>query len=249
MPKVRSPNIEAAQDLFKKGYKLKDIASQLGVAEGTVRSWKKRYNWESATQHKNKCNVAKENNKNNRRKKDIKKPIEEEVKEVLENADITDKQRLFCAYYIKSLNATQSYMKAYQCSYDTAMVEGFKTLRNPKIKEKLQELKDMKINSILVDKYDVLEFLGKALKADMNDFQEERDDGIYKKSNCDGTLIHSIKEGKYGIEIKLYDKTKIVEMLINILGITPKDIASIMQIEANTKLLNVKAEEVEGRLF
>lgn len=43
---------EQAKALYDKGLKLIEISNQLGVPEGTVRSWKNRYNWD--------CNVAKE---------------------------------------------------------------------------------------------------------------------------------------------------------------------------------------------
>ena len=51
---ARAPNekLEKAKTLYSKGLKLVDIAGQLGVPEGTIRSWKNRYNWD--------CNVAKE---------------------------------------------------------------------------------------------------------------------------------------------------------------------------------------------
>lgn len=86
MAKAQNEKVNKAYELFKKGYKLKDIASKLECAEGTVRSWKKRYNWSDATQRKNKCNVAKENNKKVIIQKESKESIAEEVKEVLENA-------------------------------------------------------------------------------------------------------------------------------------------------------------------
>ncbi|WP_368235668.1 phage terminase small subunit-related protein [Clostridium perfringens] len=87
--------LDKAYELFKDGCKLKDIEGELEVAEGIVRSWKKTYNWVGATQRKNKCNVAKENNKKVVIRKEDKEPIAEEVKEVLENTKLTDKQRLF----------------------------------------------------------------------------------------------------------------------------------------------------------
>ena len=40
-----------------------------------------------------------------------KKKAEEVVEKVIENADLTDKQRLFCVYYIRSFNATKAYQK------------------------------------------------------------------------------------------------------------------------------------------
>ncbi len=140
MARAPNENVNKAYELFKEGYMLKDIAIKLEVAEGTVRSWKKRYNWESATQRKNKCNVAKENNKNNRVKKDIKEPIVEEVNEVVQNAELTDKQRLFCIYYIERFNATWAYQKAYECEYDTAKTNASRMLTNANIKEEIKRL-------------------------------------------------------------------------------------------------------------
>ena len=62
MPKQRSPDSYRAEELYKSGMKLVEIASQLNVSEGTVRSWKKRYHFDeksNATLRKNNRNVAK----------------------------------------------------------------------------------------------------------------------------------------------------------------------------------------------
>lgn len=268
MPRVRSPNIEAAHDLFKKGYKLKDIASQLGVAEGTVRSWKRRYNWESATQHKNKCNVAKENNKNNRRKKDIKKPIEEEVKEVLENAELTDKQRLFCIYYINCFNAAKAYKKAYECSYESALSNGYRLMENDSIRKEIETLKKRKLNRIMISEEDIFQRYLDIAYASMTDYLEfgtkEFDVGtkeepktikgnyIYLKnsSELDGSVISEVKQGKNGISLKLHDVQRALDWLSEHMNIaTDKQKAEIEFIKANVNLVKVKAEEIEGRLF
>lgn len=52
MARAPDQRVEQARTLYDKGLKLIDIASQLGIPEGTVRSWKNRYGWD--------CNVAKE---------------------------------------------------------------------------------------------------------------------------------------------------------------------------------------------
>lgn len=62
---ARAPDARAdqARELFLQGKKLIEISEALGIPEGTVRSWKNRYNWEgksNATLQKNKRNVAKE---------------------------------------------------------------------------------------------------------------------------------------------------------------------------------------------
>lgn len=169
---ARAPNekIDKAYELFKEGYKLKDIASKLDVAEGTVRSWKKRCNWECATQRKNKCNVAKESKKKTNIKKDSKKPIAEEVKEVLENAELTDKQRLFCIYYIKRFNATKAYQKAYHCSYETALVAGPRLLGNVRVQEEIQSLKEGKLNRIMLSEEDIFQRYMDIAFSDIGDY-------------------------------------------------------------------------------
>ena len=52
MARAPDQRVEQAKVLYDKGLKLIDIANQLGIPEGTVRSWKNRYKWD--------CNVAKE---------------------------------------------------------------------------------------------------------------------------------------------------------------------------------------------
>ena len=78
MPKAKDARADKAFEMYKQGLLLKDIAKQLGVAEGTVRSWKNRYKWDggtNATLQKSKCNVAKDKN--------IKeKAVADEVREV-----------------------------------------------------------------------------------------------------------------------------------------------------------------------
>ena len=87
MARAPDPRIEQAKELFDNGLKLIDIAKQLDVSEGTVRSWKSRYNW-NATLQSEKRNVAK-------KKQEKKRIVADEVETVCENSELTDKQRLF----------------------------------------------------------------------------------------------------------------------------------------------------------
>lgn len=58
MARAPDPRIEQAKAMYLKGMKLVEIASQLNLPEGTVRSWKNRYKW-NCNVAKEKCNVAK----------------------------------------------------------------------------------------------------------------------------------------------------------------------------------------------
>ena len=75
------------------------------------------------------------------------------------NERLTEQQKLFIDYYITSLNATESYKKAYGCKYETANVEGSNSLKKPKIKkaigERLKELESVRI----ADAREVMELL------------------------------------------------------------------------------------------
>lgn len=58
MGRARSPDSIEAEKLYQKGWKLVDIAKELGVPEGTVRRWKSTQGWESERSDK-KANVRK----------------------------------------------------------------------------------------------------------------------------------------------------------------------------------------------
>lgn len=60
MARAPDERVIKAYELYQQGLKLIEIASQLNIPEGTVRSWKNRYEWDNATLHKNKRNVAKD---------------------------------------------------------------------------------------------------------------------------------------------------------------------------------------------
>lgn len=63
MPKAKDARADKAFEMYKQGLKLIEIANQLGIAEGTVRSWKNRYKWDDGGNG----NVAKEREKGTQR--------------------------------------------------------------------------------------------------------------------------------------------------------------------------------------
>lgn len=240
MARAPDPRAEQAEKLFREGKKLIEIAETLGVPEGTVRSWKNRYNWDdksNATLQNKKRNVAKKINTKN-------KAAEDAVNQVMENTDLTDKQRLFCVLYVRSFNATKAYQKAYRCSYETAMVEGWNTLRNPKIRDEISRLKQNRLNREMLDEHDIFQKYMDIAFADITDFVEfgrekvpvmgafgpvevkDPDTGekvplmqeintirFRDSSEVDGSLISEVKQGKSGASVKLADRMKALEWL------------------------------------
>ncbi|MBD5473658.1 MAG: phage portal protein [Lachnospiraceae bacterium] len=171
MPRKPDKRIEQAQALYLKGLKLVDISKQLDLPEGTIRSWKNRYRWDNgsnATLQKNDCNVAKEKHI----KKDKVKAIADEVNQVIENTDLTDKQRLFCCLYIKCFNATKAYQKAYGVDYITACGNASKLLKSIEIKNEIQRLKQNRLNREMLSEEDIFQKYMDIAFADITDYVE-----------------------------------------------------------------------------
>lgn len=174
MARAPNENIDKAYKLYKKGLKLVEIASQLNVPDSTVRRWKSTYKWDSEQ-----CERSFKNNERSEKKKAPKKrAVAKEVESVLENAELTDKQRLFCLYQVKYFNATKAYQKAYGCSYNTAMVEGCNLLRNPKIKEEIDKLKQVKLNQAMLEPSDIFQKYMDIAFADITDYLEFRQEEV-----------------------------------------------------------------------
>ncbi|MHC1722748.1 MAG: terminase small subunit [Aminipila sp.] len=151
----RNPKIEEAKTLYKQGKKLVEIASILEVPEGSVRRWKSTYKWDGERSAK---------------KASVRKSKDDDIVIKNRNEDLTEKQQLFCLYYVKKFNATKAYQKAYGVKYETAMVEGCKTLRNPKVIEYIDELKQNKLNRAMLKAEDIFQKYIDIAHADITDY-------------------------------------------------------------------------------
>lgn len=163
MPRARSPKRDEAYQLWlasegKK--KLKDIAAELGVSETQIRKWKNQDKWNGNVTNRVKGNVTK------------KEAVAEDVDHVMENPDLTDKQRLFCLHYVRCFNATKAYQKAYGVSYETAMVRGSETLRNVKVRDEIHRLKQNRLNREILDEHDIFQKYMDIAFADITDYVE-----------------------------------------------------------------------------
>lgn len=259
MPKAKDARADKAFEMYKQGLKLIDIANQLGVAEGTVRSWKNRYKWNgetNATLQKNKHNVAKENKQ---AKKVKKESVADEVEAVIQNADLTDKQQLFCIYYIRCFNATKAYQKAYDVDYATAVVNGPRLLGNARIKDEIFRLKQERLNREFLSESDIFQKYMDIAFADVTDFVEFGNEdvdvildtgerktitvshvNIKNDADVDGTIISEVSKGKDGVKVKLADRMKALQWLSDHM-----DLATEKQ-KAEIALLKAKVQTDDG---
>ena len=50
----------------------------------------------------------------------------------------TPQHEMFCQNYVTHSSATQAYLKAFNCSYNTANNEGHQLLKHPEIKDRIK---------------------------------------------------------------------------------------------------------------
>ena len=162
-----------AFEMFQQGFKLCDIAKQLNVPAGTVRRWKHNDKWEQNEQGERSQQANETNEQANvqevfRQKR--RKRVFSDVQKVEKNAGLTEKQRLFCLFYVRYFNATKAYQKAYGCAYSTACGAGWKLLQNEEIRAVIAELKQGRLNQQLLDESDIFQKYMDIAFSDITDF-------------------------------------------------------------------------------
>ena len=264
MPRQRSPSRDEAKRMYldsKGKMLLKDIAKAVGKQDTQIRRWKSLDHWDEELKGNvtiPKDNVTKQNN-------GIEKPpktelLPEEI-ETLNNEELTERQRLFCLYYVRWFNATKAYQKAYSCDYFTAAANGPRLLGNARIKEEIQRIKDAKIKQTMYSTEDYFQKMIDIAYSDVTDYlsfgQEEAQDKngntfmmnvINLKESCDvdGTLIQEVKQGKDGIAVKLVSKEFALKWLDKHYSeATDLQKAQLEQLRAQTDKLTGNNAEVE----
>lgn len=249
MKKVPRKNEKAdkAKEMYQSGMSMVDIAAKLNVPDGTVRRWKHTYKWDNENEHK--CSERSEKKKGKSERSDT---MEKASKHTMKNNELTEKEKLFCLYYIKTFNATQSYMKAFQPkNYNVANAEGYKMLVRPCVREEIEYLKDIKRKQIMVGETDMVDLHMRIAFADIGDYltfneeeqevigafgpiQIERDgekETLKRKVNVvhvkdsmltDTQVIQEVKQGKQGFSLKFADRHKSMEWLERYFNMNPE---------------------------
>ena len=147
-------------------------------------------------------------------------------------AKLTDKQKLFCKYYLINLNATDAAIKA-GYSKKTAKDIGCENLAKPNIQEYIQKAMDKRAEKIEITADKVIQEIAKLAFSNASDFMEIDQAGrigVKDLTQLDTTFIAGAKEsfdkdGIFtGVELKFHDKTKNLDMLMRHLGLVLKHI-------------------------
>jgi len=247
MGRQRSPVRDNAYELFKKAsgkIALKEIADELGVPEGTVRGWKNKDGWDSklfGTLRKNT-----ERSKNRKVNKKLMQSVEK-------NEELTEMEKLFCFWYVRTNNATAATIKAgFSDKYPNRY--GWTLLQKEKIRTEIKRLRSIRNEGLLAGPTDVVEKMMEIAFADITAFVEfsrvevpvmtmfgpmeikneetgekevvmkEINEVRFKDSGTvDGSLLSEVKQGKDGASVKLADRMKALLWLADYFELNPRD--------------------------
>ena len=160
---------------------------------------------------------------------------------------MTEKQKLFADEYLIDLNATRAYRKAYpNCKKDSsADAAARKLLGNTRIQKYISDRMEERQKRTEVTQDRVLQELAYIAFARVTDYATVKNNAVKIKNTDELTeeqirAISGIKDGKFGIELKLNDKEKALELLGRHLGMwndkldikTPAIDESIKEMEA-----------------
>lgn len=160
---------QQAKQLWLEGKKYREISEMTGIKESTIKSLASRI-WKKEKLQPNKKKVATKVAVAKNTETESKAELLPEEIETLANEDLTEKQRLFCLYYVRWFNATKAYQKAYGCSYDTALTNGSALLGNTRIQEHIQKIKNAKIKQSMYSTEDYFQKMIDIAYSDVTDY-------------------------------------------------------------------------------
>lgn len=236
---------DAAKADWECGMKYKEIAEKHGVSVNTVKAWATRH-WKQEKEKAKKQKVATKKQKKLQPEKvatqnpeDTEREIAaEEIREIMKNSDLTEKQRLFCIYYVKYRNKTKAYQKAFQCSYDNASSHASTLWKNEGVQKEISRLLAEFRESVELDISDLFQWYLDIARADIYDFVEVNKTGsrIYVRTDFDGTLVNEISETQHGIKVKLNDRMKAMDWLSQHIGLADEKMrAEIAALQAKSQ--------------
>ena len=165
---------------------------------------------------------------------------------------MTDKQKRFCDEYLIDLNATRAYKTAYPTikKDETERANGSRLLTYANIKKYIEERMQERQERTEVTQDQVVKELAAIAFAKATDYAEVRDGQVIIKNTTDLSdmmvrAIAGIKEGRNGVEIKLNDKGKALELLGRHLGMF-KDRMEVSGLEEEKSKLDDLINQMRG---
>jgi phage terminase small subunit len=165
---------------------------------------------------------------------------------------MTEKQKIFADEYLIDLNATRAYKVAYPNvkKDETAAQAGSRMLRNVKVEAYIKKRMQDRQKRTEITQDMVLQELAAIAFANATDFAQIVNGRVILTNTADLSeeqmkAIAGIKRGKNGIELKLNDKEKALELLGRHLGMF-KDRLEVSGMEAEKAKLDDILQQMRG---
>lgn len=165
---------------------------------------------------------------------------------------MTEKQKIFANEYLIDLNATRAYRVAYPSvkKDETARANGSRLLTNANVAAYIAERMKERQERTEITQDRVVEELAAIALARMDNYAEIKNNRILIKNSAEFTemqarAIGGIKQGKFGIEVKLNDKLKALELLGRHLGMF-RDKLEVSGMEEEQKKLADILQQLRG---
>ena len=142
--------------------------------------------------------------------------------------ELTETQQRFCEAYVSSHNIKTALVKA---GIAKNVSYGYGLRKLPKCRKYIQWLKARILNDAMVQGGEIIDEWIRIAFADLTDFVNIGKYSISLKpvEEIDGQLIKSIKTGRDGISIELYDKLKALDSLALYTADMPKDYKRVIE--------------------
>ena len=163
---------------------------------------------------------------------------------------MTEKQKIFADEYLIDLNATRAYKVAYPRVKNDEVAAAARLLRNVKVAAYISERMQDRQKRTEVTQDRVIEELAAIAFAKATDFAQIVNGNVVLTDTADLTesqirAIAGIKEGKFGIELKLNDKEKALELLGRHLGMF-KDKVEVSGLASEQSKLDDLIQQMRG---
>lgn len=172
-------------------------------------------------------------------------------------ANLNVRHQRFIEEYLKDFNQTRAYMTAFNnYNYQSCAASANKLLKNPKIKQAIQEIIDEENEKIKYMRWRLIDDTYKKAFSDITQIIKIKKNVVVIKDFDDLTeeqkrLVKGIKEGKNGIEIEFIDQHKEKEFLNKLLnekeerenGLNTYDVSSLDNL-TEEQLLAIAAQDV-----
>lgn len=137
---------------------------------------------------------------------------------------LDEKKQRFCEYYVEGHNRKTALLKAGYTFNDSNMF-AYRLFQNKNIQRYICWLKARITHSHMINAYDVLDEWIRIAFSDITDFVNVHPHSISLKPSeqMDGQLVKSIKSGRDGISIELYDKMRALDCLARYMDDLPSD--------------------------